>query len=97
EPDTIEDVYEPYLLQLGFIQRTPRGRVVTDLGREHVGAAPPSEAGPGRLFDAWALDSRGRRALDRGLRRARSPPDRAVRKGVAGRRGAGRDRAPRRL
>ncbi len=27
EPDTIEDVYEPYLLQLGFLQRTPRGRV----------------------------------------------------------------------
>ena len=39
EPDTIEDVYEPYLLQLGFLQRTPRGRVVTDLGRAHVGAA----------------------------------------------------------
>jgi holliday junction DNA helicase RuvB len=39
EPDTIEDVYEPYLLQLGFIQRTPRGRVVTELGRAHVGAA----------------------------------------------------------
>jgi Holliday junction DNA helicase RuvB len=39
EPDTIEDVYEPYLLQLGFIQRTSRGRVVTDLGRVHVGAA----------------------------------------------------------
>jgi len=38
EPDTIEDVYEPYLLQLGFIQRTPRGRVVTDRGRAHVGA-----------------------------------------------------------
>ena len=38
EPDTIEDVYEPYLLQLGFIQRTPRGRVVTELGREHLGA-----------------------------------------------------------
>ena len=38
EPETIEDVYEPYLLQLGFIQRTPRGRVITDLGREHVGA-----------------------------------------------------------
>jgi Holliday junction DNA helicase RuvB len=36
EPDTIEDVYEPYLLQLGLIQRTPRGRVVTRLGREHV-------------------------------------------------------------
>jgi len=39
EPDTIEDVYEPYLLQLGFLQRTPRGRVVTELGRAHVGAA----------------------------------------------------------
>src|ERR671924_23643 len=39
EPDTIEDVYEPYLLQLGFLQRTPRGRVVTRLGREHIGAA----------------------------------------------------------
>jgi Holliday junction DNA helicase RuvB len=37
ERDTIEDVYEPYLLQLGFIQRTPRGRVVTALGREHLG------------------------------------------------------------
>ena len=39
EPDTIEDVYEPYLLQLGFIQRTPRGRVITELGREQFGAA----------------------------------------------------------
>jgi len=38
EPDTIEDVYEPYLLQLGFLQRTPRGRVITKLGRDHVGA-----------------------------------------------------------
>ena len=39
ERDTIEDVYEPYLLQLGFLQRTPRGRVITALGRQHVGAA----------------------------------------------------------
>ena len=38
ETDTIEDVYEPYLLQLGFLQRTPRGRVVTALGREHIGS-----------------------------------------------------------
>jgi holliday junction DNA helicase RuvB len=37
EPDTIEDVYEPYLLQLGFLQRTPRGRVITELGRAHIG------------------------------------------------------------
>jgi holliday junction DNA helicase RuvB len=43
EPDTIEDVYEPYLLQLGFLQRTPRGRIVTALGREHVGAAPSAD------------------------------------------------------
>ena len=39
EPDTIEDVYEPFLLQLGFLQRTPRGRVITALGREHIGAS----------------------------------------------------------
>jgi holliday junction DNA helicase RuvB len=41
EPDTIEDVYEPFLLQLGYIQRTPRGRTITKLGRAHVGAASP--------------------------------------------------------
>ncbi len=46
EPDTIEDVYEPYLLQLGFLQRTPRGRIVTDLGREHLGTLPEES----RLF-----------------------------------------------
>jgi holliday junction DNA helicase RuvB len=39
EAETIEDVYEPYLLQLGFLQRTSRGRIVTELGRAHVGAA----------------------------------------------------------
>jgi Holliday junction DNA helicase RuvB len=43
EPDTIEDVYEPYLLQLGFLQRTPRGRMITALGREHIGAADETE------------------------------------------------------
>jgi holliday junction DNA helicase RuvB len=46
EAETIEDVYEPFLLQLGFLQRTPRGRVVTDLGREHLGALPETR----RLF-----------------------------------------------
>lgn len=39
EPMTLEDVYEPYLLQLGFINRTPRGRVVTALGYQHLGVA----------------------------------------------------------
>jgi Holliday junction DNA helicase RuvB len=47
ERDTIEDVYEPYLLQQGLIQRTPRGRVATELGRARVG----SPAGvSGKLF-----------------------------------------------
>jgi len=36
DPDTIEDVYEPYLLQLGFITRTPRGRMVTEAARSHM-------------------------------------------------------------
>jgi holliday junction DNA helicase RuvB len=44
EPDTIEDVYEPYLLQLGLIQRTPRGRVVTKLGRAYVGGVVDDDA-----------------------------------------------------
>ncbi|MDH5160262.1 Holliday junction branch migration DNA helicase RuvB [Heyndrickxia oleronia] len=35
EPDTIEDVYEPYLMQIGFLQRTPRGRMVTNLVYQH--------------------------------------------------------------
>jgi Holliday junction DNA helicase RuvB len=44
EQETIEDVYEPYLLQLGFIQRTPRGRTITKLGRAHIGVAAADEA-----------------------------------------------------
>jgi holliday junction DNA helicase RuvB len=47
EPDTIEDVYEPYLLQQGFVQRTPRGRVVTSSGRAHIGASALDDS---RLF-----------------------------------------------
>ena len=39
--DTIEDVYEPFLIQLGFVNRTPRGRVVTRAGYEHMGIAYP--------------------------------------------------------
>jgi len=44
EAGTLEDVAEPYLLQLGFIQRTPRGRIVTRLGYSHLGFAPPITA-----------------------------------------------------
>ena len=48
EADTIEDVYEPFLLQRGFLMRTPRGRVLTRLGYEHCGAKPPVAAEPAR-------------------------------------------------
>jgi len=46
EADTIEDVYEPFLLQRGFLMRTPRGRVLTRLGYEHCGVVPPAVARP---------------------------------------------------
>ena len=41
ERETIEDVYEPYLMQLGYLARTPRGRMVTRLACEHFGLRPP--------------------------------------------------------
>jgi Holliday junction DNA helicase RuvB len=44
EQDTIEDVYEPYLLQQGLIKRTPRGRVITERGFAHLGLAVPEGA-----------------------------------------------------
>jgi len=50
EPDTIEDVYEPFLMQLGFIRRTPRGRVATKAAYEHLGVTVPAAVGE-RLFD----------------------------------------------
>jgi holliday junction DNA helicase RuvB len=49
EPDTIEDVYEPYLLQQGFLMRTPRGRVATDAAFRHLGLSRPGR-GPDQLF-----------------------------------------------
>jgi len=44
EADTIEDVYEPYLLQRGLLKRTPRGRVATPAAFRHLGLEPPSDA-----------------------------------------------------
>ena len=41
ESDTIEDVYEPYLLQRGLLERTPRGRAATRRAYEHLGLEPP--------------------------------------------------------
>ncbi len=46
ETDTVMDVYEPYLLQLGFIARTPRGRVATRLAYEHLGLKDPRRPDP---------------------------------------------------
>jgi Holliday junction DNA helicase RuvB len=54
EADTIMDVYEPYLMQMGFLQRTPRGRQATRRAYEHLGL-PPKPAAPtpqATLFDA---------------------------------------------
>ena len=44
DTSTIEDVYEPYLLRLGFIARTPRGRVLLPAGYSHMGYAPPQDS-----------------------------------------------------
>ncbi len=41
EPETVEDVYEPYLLRLGLLQRTPRGRTATAAAWDHIGLQPP--------------------------------------------------------
>jgi Holliday junction DNA helicase RuvB len=53
ESDTIMDVYEPYLMQMGFLQRTPRGRVATRLAYEHLGLPPkgPAPSPQGNLWD----------------------------------------------
>ncbi len=53
DADTVEDVWEPYLLQLGFLDRTPRGRVATRLAHEYLGRPYPQREQPhqGRLAD----------------------------------------------
>ena len=45
ERDTIEDVIEPYLIQQGYLQRTPRGRIATVAAYRHLGVVPPKAAG----------------------------------------------------
>ncbi len=50
ESGTIEDVIEPYLIQQGFLQRTPRGRIATLAAYRHLGVTPPSKAGAADLF-----------------------------------------------
>ena len=50
EKDTIEDVLEPFLMQSGFIHRTPRGRVATQMAYEHFGILPPQQGTQEKLF-----------------------------------------------
>jgi holliday junction DNA helicase RuvB len=50
ERDTIEDVIEPYLIQQGYLQRTPRGRIATPSAYRHLGLAAPSTTPVGELF-----------------------------------------------
>jgi Holliday junction DNA helicase RuvB len=50
EKDTIEDVLEPFLMQSGFIQRTPRGRVATETAYRHLGLTPPSQSHQEKMF-----------------------------------------------
>jgi Holliday junction DNA helicase RuvB len=45
EQDTVEDVYEPYLVKCGLVKRTPRGRVATPRAYEHLGLEPPARDG----------------------------------------------------
>jgi Holliday junction DNA helicase RuvB len=47
EPDTIEDVIEPYLIQQGYLQRTPRGRIATLAAWRHLGLQAPAQTGGG--------------------------------------------------
>ena len=53
EAETIEDVYEPYLIQLGYLQRTPRGRVVTRAGYAHFGLPYPQENGTSKQMSLY--------------------------------------------
>ena len=52
DPGTIEDVYEPYLLQIGFIAKTPRGRMLTDQGFFHLGMEPVVRAAGSSVLEA---------------------------------------------
>ncbi len=51
QPETVEDVYEPFLITQGMIARTPRGRVALAAAYEHVGMTPPRNVEPDSLFD----------------------------------------------
>jgi Holliday junction DNA helicase RuvB len=51
DASTIEEVYEPFLVQNGFLQRTPRGRMATAIAYRHFGYTPPAQQNQGSLFE----------------------------------------------
>lgn len=57
EPETVEDVVEPYLLKIGYLQRTPRGRVATPAAYRHLGLAVPKAPGMPGLFETEPGDT----------------------------------------
>jgi len=59
ERDTIEDVYEPFLMQKGFLDRTPRGRVATKPAYQHFGRIPKSSDMDGRQGHLWESEGQG--------------------------------------
>ena len=59
DPVTVEDVYEPYLMQIGFLSRTPRGRSVTLLAYEHLGLTPGKKTPEGNQLDIFSFDTDG--------------------------------------
>ena len=56
EAVTLEDIYEPYLMQLGFLTRTPRGRCVTAKAYQHLGLAVPNGMASGASSDQISMD-----------------------------------------
>jgi Holliday junction DNA helicase RuvB len=50
QTETVEDVYEPFLIQEGLLMRTPRGRVATSAAWQHLGVSPPKRTFEGELF-----------------------------------------------
>ena len=86
EVDTIEDVYEPYLLQLGFLDRTPQGRVATERARDHLRSLGYDVPAPRRTdrMDAGPVGRHDGRRTDRerAARVTQTTPDGGRRRGA---------------
>ena len=81
EIETIEDVYEPYLLRLGFLDRTPQGRIATEAARNHLAGLgyeipPPRRAEPD-IVPLWDDPGSGSRGLVTAVATRRAPARRS--------------------